>query len=145
MTGFRKAALLAYLASACGAVLGGILYLSRSEFLPYHGEAVGMPWQSVPVNSRVLFLALIHVVGALGISLGCAVITMIVIPFRRAEPWADWIIPVVLLMAQLAGLRVTLEVAAKTGAHAPWEAVLAGVLTTVLGTAFCWAARIRRA
>jgi hypothetical protein len=132
------------MASACGIVLGGMLYLSRTEYLPYHAQAVGMPWESVPVRSQVLFLALMHSVGALGIGLGCAVGSMVAIPFRRAEPWADWAIPGILLPVELIGLSITVEVAARTGAHAPWPVVLAGILVTLAGIAFCWSAKRKR-
>lgn len=143
MSSFRKLAFVAYLLSACGLILGGILYLTRSEFMPYHREAVGMPWQAVPSHSRVLFLALIHFAGALAVSLGCAAVALIAFPFRRAEGWADWIVPIVLLISEFAGLRVSLEVAAQTGAHTPWPVALAGVLSTAAGIAFCCAARMR--
>ena len=58
MNRLRKAAMAVYSVMVCLLLLGGILYLSRSEFMFYHAQAVGTAWQAVPVNTRALLLAL---------------------------------------------------------------------------------------
>ena len=39
------------------------IYLSRSEFMPYHADAVGMDWNEVDTNMQVLIIALMRVSG----------------------------------------------------------------------------------
>ena len=39
-------------------------YLKRSDFMPYHGQAVGLPWKEVEPRMQLLLIALIRVVGA---------------------------------------------------------------------------------
>jgi hypothetical protein len=137
MSRLRTAAAAVYLFGACGTAIWGGIYLARSQFLPYHSEAIGMSWQSLPANTQVLFLALIHVAGAFGVSLGCAVASLVLVPFRRAEAWAEWTIPAVLLYPHAAALAVTSEVARKTGAHTPWQVALTGIAATILGVVLC--------
>lgn len=143
MSRVRKAALVVYATIVCSLVLGGIVLLSRSEFMPYHAEVVGMAWQAVPINTRVLFLAMLHTVGALFLSFGCALAAMLAVPFRRGEPWVDWTIPVVLIIWQAAELQLTLQLAAKTGAHTPWPFFVAGLCMTLAGAVLCALARHR--
>lgn len=47
-------------------------YLKRSDFMPYHGQAVGVPWAEIEPRMQVLLMALIRVVGAGWIALAGA-------------------------------------------------------------------------
>jgi hypothetical protein len=119
------------------------VYLSRSEFMPYHAEAMRMAWSDVPANVRLLFLAMIHMIGVLAIATGGALAVMLIRPFRRGELWAAWTIPVILLAIQAGTLFVTLHIAVKTGAHTPWLAAIGGWCITVAGAVLSALARRR--
>ena len=47
-------------------------YLKRSDFMPYHGQAVDRPWAQIDPRMQVLLMALIRVVGAAWIALAGA-------------------------------------------------------------------------
>ena len=52
MSRMRKVAMVAYAVAVGSLVLGATVYLTRSEFLVYHAQALGMAWEAVPVNIR---------------------------------------------------------------------------------------------
>ena len=145
MSRMRKVAMVAYAVAVGSLVLGATVYLTRSEFLFYHAQAVGMAWEAVPVNTRLLMLAMIHMVGALGLGAGCALVAILAVAFRRGELWADWTIPTVLFIWEAAGLQTSSDLAAKTGAHTPWPLFIALVGVTVAGAVLCASARHRKA
>ena len=132
MNRLRKAALALYAINVFFGMVVGVVYLSRSEFMPYHAEAAGMDWAQVPANMRVLLLALIHMVGGLGLGVSAALAAILIFAFRRGEPWADWVVPTLLLPMQMLALIVPLEVALKTGAHTPWWGSLGGLCITLV-------------
>jgi hypothetical protein len=104
-----------------------------------------MAWEAVPVNTRLLMLAMIHMVGALGLGAGCALVAILAVAFRRGELWADWTIPTVLFICEAAGLQTSSGLAAKTGARTPWPLFIALVGVTVAGAVLCASARHRKA
>jgi hypothetical protein len=133
MDRLRKASLAVYAVNVFLGILIGAVYLSRSEFLPYHAEAVGMDWAHIPDRMRLLLLALIHVAGGLAVA-GCAAVgTILFCAFRRGDPWADWAVPVLLLLMQIPTLIVPLEVSLRTGAATPWPASVGGIGITLIG------------
>lgn len=64
-----------FLAAILLAAFGGV-YLFRSEFMPYHADALGMDWNSVDRTVQVLILALMRVAGGgwLAVSLAIAIL-----------------------------------------------------------------------
>ena len=145
MDRMRKASLAAYAINVFLILLAGAVYLSRSEFMPYQAEAVGMDLGHIPVNIRVLLLALIHAVGGLELTVGATLAAILICAFRRGEPWADWAVPTFMLLVQMTALKGSLEVAVQTGAHTPWPALLVGICITLVGCAvLCCLARRRK-
>lgn len=41
----------------------GIIYLTRSSFMPYHAQAVSMDWNDVPQDMQYIILALMRAIG----------------------------------------------------------------------------------
>ena len=41
----------------------GVIYLTRSQFMPYHSLALDKPWSEVESNTQTLILALMRVAG----------------------------------------------------------------------------------
>jgi hypothetical protein len=137
MRRFRKIAFGFYAVSLALILVLGLLYSFRTEFMLYHREAVGMPWQDVPGNMRVLLLALIHGVGVFALALGVTLAAILWFPFRRGEKWADWIMPAILLPVFTAVFWVAFDIAASTGAHTPWQGNVVAVVVTLGGAVFC--------
>ena len=53
-----KAAFWSYLIALLLLAIFGLIYLFRPQFMPYHGDAVGMSWEEVPHAFRILIIAL---------------------------------------------------------------------------------------
>jgi len=125
--GFACNALAAALAASFG-----VVYLLSTQFMPYHAQAIGRDWQDLDANLQVLLLAMIKVIGA-GYLVGAVVMTMLlIIPWRRGDPWARWTVFVQGLGVSLYSAGAALFVERHTIARPPWEAaVIGGVLVTV--------------
>lgn len=115
-----RLALLCYGAAGLASLVLGVVYVVRSEFMPYHAEAVGSDWAMVPEGTRALITALMNVVGAAWIIVGCLILALVSIPFRSRVNWARWTLPVMIVIHYGSILAVTLQVQAATGAHTPW-------------------------
>ncbi len=118
-----KAAFWCYLIALLPIGLFGIIYLFRSQFMPYHAIAVGKTWIEVDPAFQILLLALIKVVGGAGIALALAMGILLFIPFKQGKRWARWAIPAIGLTAELATLYATLTVTFNTPATPPWKGV----------------------
>jgi len=120
---------------AAALVLGsfGLVYLLRSEFMPYHAVAVGQSWSEVPAAYQVLIVALMRVVGGAWLATATALIMVLVGPFRRGQPWARWAVGLVGLLAYGSALYATLLVQHHTPATPPVGAALAGILCAGAG------------
>lgn len=93
MTCKRRIAFVCYLA-VCLLLTGfGVRYYFGHELMPYHLTALGVPWASLPESVRFLLIEFMHGVGAGFLVLGLALFGVLAIPFRRGEPWADWLLP----------------------------------------------------
>ncbi len=121
----------------------GFRYASASQFMPYHREAVGIVWQEVPANTRVLLLGLIHLVGACILCLGWTLSFILCTSFRRAERWADWTVASALLIFTASGIWITHAVAAQTGAHTPWRTLGWVLIANLVATLICVLDQIR--
>ncbi len=113
--------------------IAGLLYLSRSQFMPYHAIAVGKAWAEVTSPFQILLLALIRVVGGAWIATALAMGILLFIPFRQGMRWARWSVPAIGLVAVLPALYVTLSVTLHTPAAPPWKAVVLSVVLLVAG------------
>jgi bacteriorhodopsin len=113
-------------------VLFGFVYLFRTEFMPYHADAVGQSWAEVTPAFQVLIIALMRVVGGAFLATACAMGILLFKPFREGGRWAYWAIPLIGMFATLASLYATLYVRANSPASPPWTAAaLASVLLVV--------------
>jgi hypothetical protein len=111
----------------------GAVYAASPRPMPYHLEVLGTPWSELDPRARALLLALLHGAGAGALAAATAVWILLLVPFRRGEPWARWAIPAVALwvVAPAAGLAWSLHEA--TGASTPWAAPLAATALLVAG------------
>ena len=119
--------------------LSGVVYLLRTEFMPYHAIAVGMAWVDVDPNFQILLLGGIRILGAALISTAAAMGIILFIPFRQGMAWARWSIPALGLIAGLPALHVTISVTVNTPATAPWMGIV--VFLALLGAGFAMSFR----
>jgi len=113
--------------------LWGVVYLFRTEFMPYHAIAVGKTWTQVDPAFQILLLALIRRVGGASIAIAMAMGILLFIPFRQGIRWARWAVPAVGLVAQLTALCVMLSVTLNTPATPPWKGVPLFMVLLVAG------------
>ena len=121
-----------------GLMVQGLLYVTTSEFMPYHSDAVGAAWGDLPPNYQGFFLGVLRGMGAGSIGVTLAIAFILLIPFRRGDRWALWAVPAigVVFTALTAYAAFTIDV--RTPASPPWRQTLgltamyvAGGLTTL--------------
>ena len=110
-----------------------VTYLFRSEFMPYHAVAVGMPWADVATPFQVLILALMRAVGAACLAVVVLILILLFVPFRQGAVWARWAIPAGGLVLSAGALYAMLHVWRNTPATPPWFAPVVGALLLVAG------------
>ena len=111
----------------------GFLYLFKTQFMPYHSIAIGLPWEQVPQGFQIVILALMRVVGGSFIALAIALLMILGIPFRNGHRWAYYTVPIMGILCGGASLYATLYVKIKTNANTPWLAAGIPVLIYIIG------------
>jgi hypothetical protein len=129
----QLAAFVAYALAAILSAVFGAIYLVRSQFMPYHQEAVGVSWQQLDERFQALLLGLMRTVGGGFLAAGLSVAILLLIPFRGGEPWSRYALPAIGLASGLPALYATTFIRARTGAHTPVVASVAAVGLIVLG------------
>ena len=97
----------------------GIVYMTRSEFMPYHSKAIGKDWSDVDPNLQLLLLALMRVAGSGLLTGGILTFILLLIPFRAQETWAIFTLPLLGVITVLTTLYVTNKVKRNTPASPP--------------------------
>jgi len=128
-----KAAFWCYLLALLPIGIFGMIYLFRSQFMPYHAIAVGKTWAEVDPAFQILLLALIRVVGGTWIATALAMGILLFIPFKQGMRWARWAVPAIGLVAELTALYATLSVTLNTPATPPWKGVVLIIVLLVAG------------
>lgn len=129
----RTLAFLCYLLATSGILIFGIVYLSRSKFMPYHAVAVGKEWDDLGSGFQVLVFAGLKIIGSGAAATALGLGFLLLIPFSRAELWAQWAVPLIGLVASVPSLYVTLLVKARTPAAPPCLLAMSIVGLFVLG------------
>ncbi|RWU03272.1 hypothetical protein DWB63_11750 [Pseudodesulfovibrio sp. S3] len=93
MTMKRRIAFVCYLGVSLLLMGFGIRYYFGGELMPYHLEAIGVPWETLPETLRFMFLLFMNGVGVGFICVSAAMLVMLFVPFRRGERWADLTLP----------------------------------------------------
>lgn len=123
-----RMAFVCYLLGILLLVVFGVVYLIRTEFMPYHAVAVGKQWAEVPSAFQVLTLALMRSVAGGFLGVAFLMFILLVIPFRQGQRWAQWTIPAGGMIISAGSLYSTVSVALNTPANPPWIAGVAGMV-----------------
>ncbi len=103
----------------------GATYFSSKEFLSYHSQAVGAPWQEVNSGLQTVILALMKVAGGGWLVLGFFTVILALAAFKTSSAIARWSLPTGTLIFYSASFAATWGVYQKTGASTPWGQSLA--------------------
>jgi hypothetical protein len=133
MSATLLAASVCYALAALVSIVFGAVYLVRSQFMPYHEEAIGLPWQQLDQRLRTLLLALMRTTGGGLLAVGISTAILLLIPFRAGEPWSRYAIPAIGLVGGLPALYATILVRSRTHAHTPIAASAAGIVLLAIG------------
>lgn len=136
MTKRMKISFGCYLISIFFLALFGIIYLFRSEFMPYHSVAVGISWDELDPSFQILILGLMKAVGGSCIAMVFMSLILLIIPFRHGVSWVRWAIPASGIVNTGGILYAMHFVGANTSANPPWIAPVLGVLLLLAGYFF---------
>jgi len=114
-------------------ILSGMVFLTRSTFMPFHQDALGKTWEKVDPNVQVLLLGLMRSAGGGLMTSGIGVAILLFIPFRVEAIWAIYSIPVIGLLMALPVLYSNLFIRSRTHAQMPVKGVSIGVGLIVVG------------
>jgi hypothetical protein len=128
-----KIAFCCHLLATLGLTIMGLIYIFRTEFMPYHAVAVGHNWAEVDSAFQILLLALIRAFGGASFSSALAMGIILFIPFRQGFLWARWAIPSIGYATELPSLFVTLSVTLNTPATPPWKFVVLAMVLLLAG------------
>ena len=122
-----------YGVNALIALAFGAVYLTRSEFMPYHSLALAKPWSEVEPNTQTLILALMRVAGGGFIATGISVAILLCIPFQAREQWAIYSIFLICFCSSFGSCYATFLVHRKTPGNPPLKLSLGAVLLSLVG------------
>ncbi len=126
-------------------IILGVVYFSSTQFLSYHAQAVGFPWQEVDAGVQTLVLALMRVAGGGWCALGFFTIVLALAAFRTGSAVARWALPTGTIIFYFASFAATWGVYRETGASTPWGQSLAVIGFALLALVIDapWSSRVR--
>ena len=77
---------------------GGFGYLTTSEFMPYHAQAIQADWSSLSSEQQGLILGLMKGRGAGALAIGGAIVLLAVTGLLRRTRFVIWLIPLLALV-----------------------------------------------
>ena len=128
-----KASFCCYMLLLLQAITFSLIYLFRSEFMPFHASAVEQNWSEVDPAFQILILALMKAVGGGWLSISIAVSILLFRPFKQGMRWAYWAIPAVGLPPMLIILYLQINVALNTQSSPPWVFSVLGIILLLVG------------
>jgi peptidoglycan/LPS O-acetylase OafA/YrhL len=139
-----KASLIAFAIIGIYFVLIGVVYLTTSEFMPYHSEAVQTEWADLDGNFQGLFLGFLKGLGTGALIAGFTVISMVVISFRESATPYRFLLPSVSLGYLGLLLYAMYTVKTRTMGNPPIEGTfVVFVVTIIIAACFLFACRRR--
>ena len=97
----------------------GVMYLIKNSFMPYHSQAVSLPWTEIDADFQFLILALIRAVSG-GFIVTAIVITWLQFEFvRTRKHWISLLILITGCSMGLASLYATLIIRSHTPGNPP--------------------------
>jgi hypothetical protein len=98
----------------------GVAYLGKKTCMPYHIQALGMSWQDIPSNTRLIIMALMKVAGSGFIATSIATACLLINYLSYGTYGLLVVVFVVECLVWLFSTLITFKVARTTGASTPW-------------------------
>jgi len=126
-------------------VFFGAKYILADQFMPYHSQATGVPWQEVETGMQVVILALMKTAAGGWFALGFITIILAVVAFKTGNNLLRWALPLGTLIFYVISFLATWDVHQKTGASTPWQPslIMIGFVLFILVIDAPWSARVR--
>ena len=127
------------LSSVCYGVIAlislvfGVIYLTRTEFMPYHSLALGKQWSEVESNTQTLILALMKVAGSNFVVTRITLLVLLCIPFQAREQWAIYSIFAIASCTSCSSGYATFLVNKRTPGNPPRKLSYATIVLTIIG------------
>jgi hypothetical protein len=119
------------------------MFLFRSDFMPYHAAAVGMPWSEVPEPFQILIMALLKLAGGGWITVAISQLVLLLVPFRQGARWALWAVPSLGLLHYAGVCNAMAHVTLNTAATPPWIPTIASIVLILVGAALTIPGRVK--
>ena len=134
MSNRMKASFGVYILAAIILATFSSIYLFRSEFMPYHADAVGMSWDNVPQGFQITILALMKTLGGGWLAIFVGFAAILFIPFRKGELWAKYTLLFMALACLIPSLYSNiLYIKANIGAEPPWILIVITIVLNLTG------------
>ncbi len=114
----------------------GIIYLFKGSFMPYHSEAVSVPWEEVSKPFQYLILALMRVVG--GGYIGAAIV-IVILQRNFAVTNKSWVCSLILihgLIVSITSLYATLIIRFNSPGEPPTTLAIVLSVLIIIGCVF---------
>jgi hypothetical protein len=129
----KSVALAGYACVALVMLIMALLFLTATEFFPYHAAASGLEWGDLEPGLQTVLLAVFRICGAGWLTVAVALMVLILFPFgRRDEGWSYFAIPLLSLIFWGITFGTTMYVAMTTPATPPWAGSLICIGVTLL-------------
>ena len=115
-----KIAFILYLINSALSIAFGFRYLFCDSIMPYHQEAINTDWSELEYGLQLLLNGLIKIATSCFFIVAISSITLLLIPFRKGERWARWLVPLIQILFLVFATYVPLNLAIKTNASTPW-------------------------
>lgn len=113
----------------------GLVYLTASEVMPYHRDALGVEWARLEPGVRALLMTLVNGYGSTHLAVGVALGALLLFPLRRGHAWARWALLAVGFPVLGGTAFFSARLAASTGASVPWQGAAILLLLFLVGVA----------
>ncbi len=112
----------------------GIVYVTASEFMPYHAQALNVDWNRLDENYKTLFIALIRLSGVGGLVTGLVNLTLVSYLYHHVESRLIWLLIASSLIFQSMTNYVVYSVYTNTPGEPPLLMVSIGSVTFIIAT-----------
>ena len=111
----------------------GIIYLTKTSFMPYHSEAISLEWNEVEQSTRFLILALMRAVSG-GFIVSSIAIIFLQYKFSTEKlSWIPSLIIIIGIIVESSTIYATLIVRMNTPGNPPISLVILGIVLLVAG------------
>jgi len=111
----------------------GIIYLINPQFMPYHRQAVELPWEEVPIAFQKLILALMKALGGAYLAIGITIYFLQIHVNKTQNKLVVIILFVSGMIVTTSSLYASLMVRINTPGKAPYHLALLGVILLIVG------------